>query len=1023
MTKKQTQARKQVSLCDKGFNLSSLWVTLAAFSTLVVVGLMHTPHAVADEPAEQFVEALGENGYFDVAIDYLDGAAKDDLVDAEYRKRIPFEKAKILIQSISRERNADRREAKLNEADQLLSGYSAKLKDPDEKQEVVEIGANIKFQRAQSYINQSDNERVKPDKKKELLAKAQPLLESAREQYQQARAALRKRLESFKVDPKDPQSKTKRKRLQGTYIRIRTKLPAITELIGDTMSGPKQKKMYKEAVKENEDVYETYSSLGQVFVFDAAINGARAAQKADDHKKALEMTENVFVLGDGPAETRLKSKAMLIAADSWKATKPYPAEKAIEILEKPIGRLNRNELKSPVWQRLQVELANAQLNLAETLKSKPGGGNAAKARDLNRDASKLVRGVARSVGPYRDDAKALIEKYKLSFKDVEPDSEVKDIKTFPEAKDRGSEMITEIVDIQNEILAAQREGKPVVELQTELNEKADEALKLYDFALSLANDDTSRSDINFIHYQRILCYSFQNNPLKAAIIAEFLLDKYPNVDWSKQASSYIVSGYSSLLASAPADDRAFESEKLKTSCAEIARRWPGSDEAGRAASKMVEIAIKSGDSKTADEFYDLVPASSPSKVLLGSALAQRLWYTYRTSPDMPGKEKKAMLAKILKLLTDAIKQGGGNVNYSLANSSLTRADVLIEAKRYGDAIKQLENGAVAPLTLIGKNNPAIADPRYAERYRTSAYLSAVKAYLGAMGNGADANAMIKKATDVVSSLKTQTDKSKDPKAQARLTAVYQSVGKQLQDQFEGFETTAERTKLATPMASFLGTIEKQSKDSKTVIWAASTLLDAASTLQGEGADDAAKPLFKQAISGIDRAEKIGIPDPKDKLKVRRLRAIAQRGSGDFAGAVDTLGKLLEEITAVNVQIDAAETLQMWGKAKSDKSAYAKAMMGTGRYNDGNRTKNSIWGWRKLVQLTRGKDNLNSVYRESLYNSIKSRFEYGLLEGDAAKKKKAIDSAKNELQAALGKYPFLKEGVWAKKFDDLVKEMN
>ena len=131
-------------------------------------------------------------------------------------------------------------------------------------------------------------------------------------------------------------------------------------------------------------------------------------------------------------------------------------------------------------------------------------------------------------------------------------------------------------------------------------------------------------------------------------------------------------------------------------------------------------------------------------------------------------------------------------------------------------------------------------------------------------------------------------------------------------------------------------------------------------------------------------------------------------------------QLLKQKAALTWQLDAAETLQMWGENKKNADAYAKAMMGSGKYKDPktNRAKNAIWGWRKLVQLTRGKEKLNDAFRTSIYNSVKSRFDYGLLKQN----KKAIDSSYSELSKALQRFAFLNVGPMNKKFQALIAEM-
>ena len=1005
-------------------------LAMLALSALLVLALAG-PQTKAEEPAEKFVAALTENGYFDVALEYLDGAATDDLVAQDYRDQVPFAKAKVLILSLASEQNAVRRETKLNEADRLLSQYSQQLSDPDQSLEVLEISANIKIKRAESNISQSKNSRLIQSDRQTLLEKAQTLLTPARQQYQQARQSLRSRIENFQVDPEAPKSLAQKKRLQESYIRVRTKLPLVTELIADTLpaGSAEQKQAYRQAVEENKDIYADYSSRGAVFVFEASINGARAAQKSGDHKTALAMLNNVFLLGDGAAENRLKKDAMLVAVNSWNNQTPYPYEQVVQLLTKPIGQLNRNELRNPSCQQLQLEFGKAQLLMADSLKSQGGGKNAAKARELNRESGILVRKLARTPGPYRDDALALIEQHNLSFSQQPDQEEVAEIKTFSDAKERGTELITEIVDLNAEITDAQRKlsidnGQDKNELQLlidqnsqALTSKISAALQIYETALSLTDDMTTRESINYVHYQRAICYFFQSKPLESAVIAEFLLDRYPTVQWTKQASAYIVNGYAALLESAPKGDRKFEIGKLKSTCREICDRWSGSDEASRAASKLTEIALKNGDTTTAEEFFDQISNSWPAKHPLAAALGQRLWFDYQRQTE-PSQDR-SKLAKIENMLTASIRAAGSDFGYPTANSALTLASLLLQQDRFDEALVQLESSSVAPLKLIRQNHASISDPRYADRYRRNAYLTAIKTYLGVMGNGGDFNAMIDKATETIGLLKAEFQASNDPQAMEKLGAIYKSVARGLKTQFESLATPDQRRMFAIGLAKFMGTIEQQSNDAPTVLWTGSTLLDVAASLSMEGAAQAeVSPLYAQAISALDRAEKIGINDSKLKLTLAQQRALALRGSGKYQASVNAFVELLKVNSAVNLQIDAAETLQMWGKTESNKTAYAKAMMGTGRYKDGKREKNAVWGWRKLVQVTRGKEKFNAIYRTSLYNSVKSRFEYGVLDSN----KKAIASSLSELEKSFQRFPFLKTGPWAKKFDDLVAEI-
>ena len=451
-----------------------------------------------------------------------------------------------------------------------------------------------------------------------------------------------------------------------------------------------------------------------------------------------------------------------------------------------------------------------------------------------------------------------------------------------------------------------------------------------------------------------------------------------------------------------------------TASREICRRWPDSNESAIAAATIVQSSIRNKDLASAEEFFALIPDSFSSKPLLAGALGEKFWVDYRTNGELDEAGRQKRLLDAAKLLQSVVANAPDPITYSSASAALTLTSVLVEQNKIEEAMQQLETGKLSPLKLIEDKDPAISSARYADRFRQSTNRTAIKTYLAAVATGKDQKQSIDKAIAIITSMQN------DPNSKTQLTAIYRSVGKSLNDQFESLQSLDERKRFASVLASFVGTIEKGSTDTSTVLWAGSTLLKVASSLAEEGATAEAAPLFKQANSALDRAEKLGVEDPNAKLALQHLQALALRGSGDYQQSVSMFEQLLKQKAALTWQLDAAETLQMWGKNKKNADAYAKAMMGSGKYKDPktNRTKNAIWGWRKLVQLTRGKEKLNDTFRTSIYNSVKSRFEYGLLKQN----QKAIDSSYSELSKALQRFAFLNAGPWNTKFQTLVAEM-
>ena len=153
------------------------------------------------------------------------------------------------------------------------------------------------------------------------------------------------------------------------------------------------------------------------------------------------------------------------------------------------------------------------------------------------------------------------------------------------------------------------------------------------------------------------------------------------------------------------------------------------------------------------------------------------------------------------------------------------------------------------------------------------------------------------------------------------------------------------------------------------------------------------------------------------MELKRQRALAQRGAGNYEAAVDQFTEILKgNSKSLQIQIDAADTLQSWAKDSGRSVLYGEAMMGTRKFKnpETNRDSNLIWGWRKMVQATRSNPKFRETYFNALYNLIECRLEYGVLE----KSDKAIKSALTEISNAEKRHPELGGPVQKKKFMDL-----
>src|SRR6478609_6436719 len=93
--------------------------TVAALALLAILPITMR----ADEPAQQFLEALRERNYYDVALDYLAAAEKNPAVSQSFKETILYEKGTTLVQGARLQRDSALREQQLDEAQKVLQQF------------------------------------------------------------------------------------------------------------------------------------------------------------------------------------------------------------------------------------------------------------------------------------------------------------------------------------------------------------------------------------------------------------------------------------------------------------------------------------------------------------------------------------------------------------------------------------------------------------------------------------------------------------------------------------------------------------------------------------------------------------------------------------------------------------------------------------------------------------------------------------------------------------------------------------
>lgn len=1017
-----------------------------AVAIAIIAGFLPTSLS-ADEPAQVFLDALRDNGYFDVAIDYLEGLEGSDLISPEFKSGLPFELAQTMIASTANLRDFELVESRLDEAQTILTEYAANNQSLEVSARTLRYQGNLFFRRSNIYLGQSESDRLTAAEKDELLGKARLNLQGALENYQKAKDQIRKLIDpnspdAILIDPADPSTLRRRNRYQGNYTQVRVSIPKVTEQLADTYAAgsAQRQELLVSARDEYRKVWDAYPKY--LAGLNSCVYAARCSHKLGEPKVALDLLSEIFALGNNSVLKPVKLEAYMLASECWHEIQPYPYNEVVMRLEPAVTALNQLEVRTPEWGRVQLEYAVAKYAQAGEVKSKGGPKANSDSKQMERAAAKVLRNVARVPGPLRERANGLLAEWDVKIADV-PANDTQPPASFVDAHQKGKDLVSvleatvgEAAALKAQLRTAPVDQQPALKqqhqaLMEQVTAESQGALELFDLALSLVDDATLRADINNVRYLQCYCYFVSERYIEAAIIGEFLLTRYPTVDGTRQAMSLLIQSYSILMDRADDGDKEYEEKRLIATCDEVLRRWPGSREAGAAASTMTRLMLNLKQFDLARKYFDQIPTDASYRPAIGMRLGQRMWFDYKSKMNAESNDEAAMKSQLgdaVKFMAEGVNEvNPDQLNYDTALAALLLVDARIQSGDVERAIARLETDPIAPLDLLKLQHPAITQTPMAGVYRREVYKTAIKAYLAAMDSGADQQKWVDKAAGIINTMRDELKVSNDPKDRQQVAQIYQRIAKELKENFQALTDPAKKKKFAASLANFLGSIEKESEDAKIVLWAGSTLLGVAESLSQSGFDDDARAMFAQAANALTRAESMGFKgDPQEDamvMELKRQRALAQRGSGQYEQAVAQFVEILKESpNALGVQMDVAETLQVWASVNGGPKRYIEAVKGGEPYKDPKtkRSKKRIWGWETIALATRSKASLRDTFYEALYHVVECRLEYGIMTKNVA----AIKAAGNEIAKERKRDPtFNGSEKWKQKFEAIEIRVN
>jgi len=1034
----------ELVMTKRHLGMAWFWAGAAAWLTVLASG-----PSSGGEPARQFLQGLRERGYYDTAVEYLNMMRTSKLAPVELKETMLYDLGSTLIEASRLQRDVALREKQLDEARDALNRFIGQHPEHSLVNSANSQLGNLLVERARIKMEQA--KRPKADKAA-LLAVAKQQYDDAYKVFTRAQNDLKERLLKMKVvDPKDAKAVEMRDQLRADYLQVQLLGAAVREETAETVAKGSSDftTMLTESAEQYGEVYDKYRTrLAGLY---ARMYQGRCMQKLGKLKEALTFFNELLEQPDNPEEFRaLKSKTMQLAAQAWMASKPPLYQEAIKWLEPWIENARPHESKQPEWLELRLALAEAQWAQAEVAKKAKAGDPQAKR--MENEARKNALFVSKQSGDLQQKARELVTKFGGAA--LAADSAQKELKTFDEAKQAGRDaldalqMANMVVQTFPARIASEADAKTKADLQRQLEEAqttlktaVKDATGYFRKALELADAKTTTDDLNVVRYFLCFLHFSANDHYHAGLLGEFVARRYPDSAGARQCAKIAMASYLKLYVEKATDDKAFESNRVTGIAQYITQKWSDQPEAIDALNTLVPLMIKAGNLDAAEKYLNDIPVESPKRGEAEIKTGQAMWSEYlkgmqeirkwesgeEVKPDnVDVAAKKTALdqvkARAQKILEDGVTRmkASGKVDESAVTAALSLVQIYVDTGQADKAVAVLEDAQLGPLKLVQDGHAAVQR----EGFEGETYKTALRAYISSLTGATDSDAVIKKATEVMTAMKEKID-------QDHLIAIYVSLARDLEQQMK-LATPEAKTALSKGFETFLKQIRTTATDFSVLYWVANTFSGIAA---GFDAGTQAKPVLtaeakqysEEALATYQTIlEKVKFDDPKLKTQIQLKMAEAYRRLFQYTKAKDIYLEVLKAAnTMLNIQVEASKLYQDWAMLAKDedkRALYLRAMGGS-QEKDSTSGRSIIWGWGRLFQTAAKYPQYRNVFHEARYNLALCRFNLARIPLLKSDQQENLTKARDNIvqtQQLFGSGPEWEE--WKPRYDALIKEI-
>ena len=1074
----------------RSFRITSLrpvWFVLLAgwlvFGGAVDPGLAADPpsRTTQDATTARLLDALEERQMPDVALWVLDRVEKDPQAAADFKKEVPFRRAAALVAANRSESNAARRAEVYDRAAREIDAF---LKESPEGERAIQAylqKGNLLIERGRSKIE--DSKRPGQDAAK-LRAEALPFFNEAIkalegpvrkenvpiETVTNAEDAVLKLLRGVDAELKElrgegagdkadadkdggkaapkakkPVKKPGAAKLMARLEEQQDELRALllkTRLVSagayyekSRALEPKSKEWeaaLTESAKQYKELYEKYRSRGAGLF--ARYYEGRNYVVLGKRTEALAALADIRALDGEGIVPSLRAKAINSSLECWLEDKKYD-EFDDRMLKLALAPLTPDRIDHD-WLGMKYRAAVLLEKRAAAIPDK----DKSKRPPLLRDAKRLAMEVAKVNRDFGSESKSLLAEL---GKQVPDDLDV-GAATFEAAMDSARASLAAMQARQAALKQAEA-AKDAAATETARKDLAAERAKAMASlrrAMPLAGSD----DLEGLNQARyLLTYLlYEDQRLHdAAALGDFLVERYPNAKGSQQAARIAMASWQQLQKQ-PVAGWADEAKKKCVETAEtIMRTWPDRPEAADAAVIAIAAATEDRSPERIVKIMTQVPPTSSRRgeVLLraGGALWREVQEKSRLDDAArpPAATLAGWRAQAAKAIDDGLAGASAGTGSAAVNvtAALARAQMAMEDGDNARVAALLEHKDYGPWTVLTVDKEELK-PFKTGSLATATATAGLRYFIETEQSDKAVQAM-KKLEELAS--------ASGAEASAKLTSMYQTMGRDLQAQLMNLATgpTAgtpqAQARAAAILTGFEKFLEGVAKDQKlsSQMWAATTYLNLGS---GEGTGSAV-PKAK-ADGYLDRAAAIyegllskggaEIAKFEPSIRLKMANVYREREKWDEAQKhIDWILADKKRQNTLDFQTQAAELLQQAGFKATDKQKQAeyfgKAISGYKRRGDAG----EIWGWGWAVisnrlepQAFAGSDEKAMEARRKFFqarlNAVRCRMEKA--EALPQDREKELQKAFEYVELTYKMHPDLGGPDTKKAFDKMLKEI-